>query len=262
MEKKLLKQIFVAVPCIIVAFTLILGCGTKRISKEQQALVHMNLGVAYIKTRQYTTALRELLAAQKLNPRDAEIHYYIGLTYYGKGLNDKAEEEFKKALSLNPDYPEAHNYLGTVYLDMERYEKAIEEFSHALTNVLYETPAVALNNIGWSYYKMGNNKKAVEHYNKALQKDPDTALIPIIHNNLGQARLDEYKLDEAILHFKRATEIAPSLAEPHYWLGICYMKKGLTMKASQAFKTVLIINPESRFGLLARERLEILSKKN
>ncbi|MEA3471641.1 MAG: tetratricopeptide repeat protein, partial [Thermodesulfobacteriota bacterium] len=78
----------------------------------------------------------------------------------------------------------------------------------------------------------------------------------------GLAHLDEYNIDEAILHFKRAVEIAPSLAESHYWLGICYLKKGHNKSASQAFKTVLGIAPESRFGLLARERLKAISKEN
>jgi Tfp pilus assembly protein PilF len=262
MEKKTLKKIWIVIPCMIIALSLILGCGAKRINKEQQSRVHLDLGIAYIKSRQYTTALRELIAAENMNPKDAEIHYYMGLTYYGKGLNDEAAEEFRKALSLNPDYPEAHNYLGTVYLEMDLYDKAIEEFSHALANVLYETPAVSLNNIGWSYYKKGNNKKAIEHYTKALRKEPDTILIPIIHNNIGLAYLDEYNIDEAVLNFKKAVEIAPSLAEPRYWLGICYLKKGLNKSASQAFKTVLRINPESRFGLLARERLNTISKEN
>jgi Tfp pilus assembly protein PilF len=262
MKKNTLKKICIVFPCIIIAFSLILGCGTKRVNKEQQSRVHLDLGIAYIKSRQYTTALRELIAAEKMNPKDAETHYYMGLTYYGKGMNEKAVEEFRKALSLNPDYPEAHNYLGTVYLESELYDKAIEEFNRALANVLYETPAVALNNIGWSYYKKGNNKRAIEHYTKALQKEPDTILIPIIHNNIGMAYLDEYTIDEALLHFKRAVEIAPSLAEPRYWLGICYLKKGLNRSASQAFKTVLGIAPESRFGLLARERLNTISKEN
>lgn len=262
MEKKTLKKICVVFPCIIIAFSLILGCNAARINKEQMSRVHLDLGIAYIKSRQYTTALRELMTAQKMNPKDAEIHYYMGLTYYGKGLNDDAAEEFKKALSLNPDYSEAHNYLGTVYMEMNLYDKAIEEFSLALANVLYETPAVALNNMGWAYYKKGNYKKAIEHYTNALRKESDTILIPIIHNNVGLAHLDTYNIDKAILHFKRAAEIAPSLAEPQYWLGICYLKKGHNKSASQAFKTVLRINPESRFGLLARERLEAISKEN
>jgi len=260
MKTNTLKKIWIVFPCIIIVFSLILGCGTKRITKEQQSRVHMDLGIAYIKSRQYTPALRELMAARKMNPKDAEVHYYMGLTYYGKGLNDDAAKEFKKALSLNPEYPEAHNYLGTVYLEMELYDKAIKEFSLALENVLYDTPAVSLNNIGWSYYKKGNNKRAIEHYSKALRKEPDTILIPIIHNNIGLAHLDEYNIDAALLHFTRALEIAPSLAEPRYWLGICYLKKGLTRSAIKAFKTVVGINAESKFGLLARERLNVLSK--
>jgi Tfp pilus assembly protein PilF len=262
MDKNTLKKICIVFPCIIIAVSLIFGCSAKRINKEQQSRVHLDLGIAYIKSRQYTTALREFMIAQEMNPKDAEIHYYIGLTYYGKGLNDNAAEEFRKALSLEPDYPEAHNYLGTVYLDMELYDKAIEEFKLALENVLYETPAVALNNIGWSYYKKGDNKSAIEHYMKALQIESDTILTPIIHNNIGLANLDEYNIDEAILNFKRAVEIAPSLAEPRYWLGICYLKKGYDKSASQAFKTVLSIAPESRFGPLARERLNDISKEN
>jgi type IV pilus biogenesis/stability protein PilW len=262
MKKNTLKKICIVFPCIIIAFSLILGCGGKRINKKQLSQTHLDLGIANIQSRQYTTALRELMVAEKMNPKDAEIHYWMGITYYEKALKDKAIEEFKKALSLNPDYPEVHNYLGGIYLEMELYDKAIEEFSHALENVLYENPVNALKNIGFCYYKKGNNKRAIEYYTKALRIEPDTILAPIIHNDLGKAHLDEYNIDEALLHFKKAVEIAPSLVEPHYWLGICYMKKGLNRSASQAFKTVLRINPESRFGLLARERLNVISKEN
>jgi type IV pilus assembly protein PilF len=261
MKKQTLRKILSLLPFILVAFSMTVGCTTMGKTKEK-ASVHLNLGIAYIKAGQYTTALREFIAAEKINPNDAEIHYYMGLTYHGKGMKDKAVGEFKKALSLNPDYSEAHNYLGTVYLEMELYDKAIESFRLAQSNALYETPAVALNNMGWAYYKKGDNKRAIEHYSRAIEKEADTILIPIIHNNMGLAYLDDYNLDEAINHFKRTVEIAPTLAEPQYWLGVCYLKKGSDKRAAQAFRTVVKINPTSRFGLMARERLQALSKGN
>ena len=60
----------------------------------------------------YTAALKELLEAEKINPKDAITHNYLGITYRNKNLPDKAIFHFEKALDLNPGYSIAKNNLG------------------------------------------------------------------------------------------------------------------------------------------------------
>ena len=139
---------------------------------RQQAEIFLNKGISFIEMRQFNSAAKELLEAEKYSPYDHKIHYFLGMAYHGKGMRDKAIEEFKKAISLKEDYSEAHNYLGTLYSDMELWDQAIEEFDRALANPIYDTPAMALYNAGWAYYSKKDYKTALIKYQEALSGSP------------------------------------------------------------------------------------------
>ena len=241
----------------VIVFTLcgMSGCATSGWKKEQ-ASVHLDMGIAYIKSNQYTLALKELLEGEKLSPRDPKILYYLGISYYGKGLIKEAIAEFKKAVDLKPDYSEANNYLGTIYLGMGLWDKAIGKFNKALSNNLYTTPAAALYNMGWAYYKKGDYRAASAKYSEAVVKEPNTILLPLIEKNMGIVSFAREDIDKAIKHFIRSLEIAPSLAESHYWLGRCYIKQKNIRGAMEEFRIVVETAPESGFGKKARESLE------
>jgi tetratricopeptide (TPR) repeat protein len=55
-------------------------------------------------------ALRDLTAALKINPNDADIYYNRAVVYLAKGLKPKAMADFRKAASLGNN--EARSYLG------------------------------------------------------------------------------------------------------------------------------------------------------
>lgn len=251
------KPNLIVVTVILFVLCGIAGCATNGLKKER-ADAHLNVGIAYIKSEQYTPALKELLEAEKFNPKDPEIHYYLGISYHGKGLSKEATAEFKKVVDLKPDYSEAHNYLGTIYLGMGLLDKAIEEFSKALANILYTTPEVALYNLGRAYYKKGDYRTALTKYNEAVIKNPGTILRPLIEKDMGIVSFDLRDIDKAIKHFKKSLEIAPAFVEPHYWLGRCYVKKGNIDGAIEEFRTVVKMAPESEFGRKARESLEVI----
>ncbi len=233
----------------------IMGCATNR-WKEERASAHLNIGIAYIESKQHTLALKELFEAEKLSPNNPRIHYYLGISYHGKGFVEKAIAEFKKAVELKPDYSEACNYLGTIYLSMGLWDKAIGEFNKALSNILYVTPAAALYNMGWAYYKKGDYQTALTKYNEAVTKEPNTILLPLIEKNMGIVCFDQGDIAKAIGHFKRSLEIAPSLAESHYWLGRCYVKQKNIKGATEEFRIVVKMIPESGFGRKAKESLK------
>ncbi|MBE9547626.1 MAG: tetratricopeptide repeat protein [Proteobacteria bacterium] len=233
------------------------GCATNGLKKER-ADAHLDVGKAYIQARQYTFALKELLEAEKINPRDPEIHYCLGISYHGKGLTKEAIAEFEKVVDLKPNYSNAHNYLGTIYLSIGLVDKAIGEFNKALANVLYTTPEVALYNMGRAYSQKGDYRTALTKYNEAVIKKPNTIPIPLIEKDMGIVSFKLGDVDKAIRHFRKSLEIAPEYVEPHYWLGRCYVKKGNVDGAIEEFRAVVRIAPESEFGRKARESLEAI----
>ena len=233
------------------------GCAYRE-WKQQQADNHLNLGMAYLESAQYHAAMKELLQAEKLMTSDARIHYYLGIAYHGKGLKEKAVAEFERALALKPDYSEASNYLGTLYLDMGLWDKAIESFNRSLSNLLYDTPAVALYNVGWAYYKKGDYQTAMEKYEEAIIKQPSSALIPLIEKAMGQASFARGDTEDAVRHFRRSLEMAPSLIESHFWLGECYGRQKNFAEAARSYETVIRMAPETELSLRAKRRLEAL----
>jgi len=218
------------------------------------------MGTAYLKSGQFSPALREFITAQRLSPDDPEIHYFAGLSYYGSGMKEEAKREFQRALSIKPDYSEARNYMGTIYLEEGLYDKAIEQFDLSLSNVFYKTPAIALNNIGWAYYKKKDYKAALIQYEAAIKREPNTIILPLIQKNMGIACLAEHNINKAIYHLKKAIDMAPGMIESRYWLGISYLEEGNREKATAELRAVAESDPESVFGLQAREKLDSVSQ--
>ena len=244
---------------ILFIFWGIMGCATNRL-KEERANAHLDVGIAYIKAGQYTVALKELIEAEKLNPKNPEIYYYLGISYHGEGLVQEATKEFKKAVKLKPDYSEAHNYLGTIYFSMGLWDEAIVEFNEALSNILYPRPVTALYNLGKAYYKKGDYQTALAKYNEAVKKEPNTVLLPLIEKDIGIINFDTGYIDKAVKHFKKSLKMVPLFTESHYWLGQCYVKQGNVQGAIEEFRTVIKTAPESEFGKKAEENLEAIER--
>jgi type IV pilus assembly protein PilF len=223
---------------------------------QERAGNHIRVGTAYLGSVQYNSALKEFLEAEKLTPEDPKIHYLLGISYYLKGLSDMAIAEFQRALVLKPDDTEVHNYLGAIYMEKGRWDDAIASFNRALNNILYDTPSVSLYNLGRAYYEKGEYDRALKYYRDAAEKDPDTVLMTLIEKNIGMCWLAKGDAEEALRHFQKSLVLAPSLAESHYWIGLCYQKLKRTADAAAAFQSVIRLAPESEFGKKAKESLK------
>jgi type IV pilus assembly protein PilF len=244
---------------ILLASLLLMSCKTPW--DYEQASIHINLGMAYIEANQYNSALKELLEAEKYTPDDARIHFYLGIVYQGRGLGDKAIAAFKRATELKPDYSEAHNFLGILYSNAGQWDMAIAAFNKALANIVYDTPAAALYNMGWAYYQKGDYATAMNKYHEALRREPNTVLMPIIAKNMGLASLALGQVNEAIQHFRKAVAVVPNYPEAQYWLAECHVKNKSWVEAKTQFQALVKAAPESEFGLKAQNRLNDLNQR-
>jgi Tfp pilus assembly protein PilF len=225
---------------------------------QEQAGNHLNIGSAYLGSGQYNAALKEFMEAEKLTPDDPKVHYMLGISYHGKGLDDLAIMEFQRALALKPNDSEVHNFLGVIYLEKGRLDDAIASFNRALADILYETPAATHYNLGRAYYEKGQYDTALKHYRDAIAKEPFTVLMPLIEKNLGMTWLAKGDTEQAVRHLLKSIDLAPSLVESHYWLGLSYRKQNRPGDAAQAFQAVTRIAPDSEFGRKAKDQLKNL----
>jgi len=63
-------------------------------------LAHLDLGVLEIEAKRKDDALRELKAAERLNPTDQNVHWRLARFYKAAGRNEEAKIEFDKTRSL------------------------------------------------------------------------------------------------------------------------------------------------------------------
>ena len=99
---------------------------------------------------------------------------------------------------------------------------------------------MAQNNIGNALLQQGRIQEAIARFNKSLKLDP-AAMEP--HNSLATILLKEGKLEEAIAHLRAVTKINPALASAHYNLGNALHRQGQMQEAISEYRTTLNLNP-------------------
>ncbi len=104
----------------------------------------------------------------------------------------------------------ANSSIGAVYEDQNNYTKAVEYYAKALVfydsiqkpsnKDLYEQ-AVIDHNIGYCYFKLGENEKAKKHLYKALDIEKKNGFldnISYVYDKIGSIYAAEKKYDEAL----------------------------------------------------------------
>jgi Tfp pilus assembly protein PilF len=85
------------------------GYGEEGLFDTQAANAHLEKGLAQIRAKNYTAAVRELEEAAEIAP-EAETFYYLGYAYYLKGRSGDEEsralarENFEKAYEIDPNF--------------------------------------------------------------------------------------------------------------------------------------------------------------
>jgi tetratricopeptide (TPR) repeat protein len=81
---------------------------------QSPALRNLNMAELFISKKQWTDALKELIAAEKLDPNNAKVYALRGLVQMNQNASAIAKSSFQKALKLDPKEPTALKYLSQV----------------------------------------------------------------------------------------------------------------------------------------------------
>jgi len=99
---------------------------------SNEFLNKVNLGLSYLKIKDYERAISYFNQAKNLSPDNPVVYYYLGEAYFRKGDLKKAMEYYKEAIEREPTNPGFHYSLGYLYLAQNDRKKAIEEFNKVL----------------------------------------------------------------------------------------------------------------------------------
>ncbi|MBF0477735.1 MAG: tetratricopeptide repeat protein [Deltaproteobacteria bacterium] len=232
---------------------LTMGCAGTSLQGEDKAQTHLKLGDSYLKSGDFTRALKELLEAAKLDPNNAEIQNILGAAYMSKEVYPEAIKHFQNAQTLKSDYSEAYNNLGIVYVRMGEYDKAIEQFQAAVKNLLYPTPQYAWCNMGLAYHQKGDYHKAIACYQGALKSTP--RFVPAL-NGIAQSYEKLGKLSLALENYRLAVMFDAKFPDAHYNLGLLQAKMGQMIEARASFESVVSLSPDSNLGRKAQRYID------
>lgn len=201
-------------------------------------------------------------------------------TVYDTGVNETVRlnlEEVPEEVKQAELRSEANEVIeqGNQLASEGRFAEARAEYAKAL-EVLPETdhPPI-LAGIASSYFKEGDNESANEALERALAIDPDDELSlrlkiaalaaegkvsevealrarlpseadldPNAELNLGVLRYNEGDLDGALEIFERVRAKRPEIADAHYYCGLVYLGQEQSDSALEAFREVLVLEPE------------------
>ena len=210
-----------AVLMLLVFTGLLSGCASSSGSKYSSDLsaaakINLQLGVGYLRQRNYNVALDKLQKALEQDPDLAAAHNSIGVLYQILGDRKLAGEAFERALSIDPkDIDTVNNYARFLCIS-GRYDEAQPMFDRALSDTLYKSPEVSHTNAGVCLSSQQKMQKAEAHFLNALRSDPQygPALL-----QMSQIRFRGGYYMSARAYLQRFTAVNQHTAES-LWLGI------------------------------------------
>jgi len=247
-----------------------------QLAKEQpsNALIHYNLGRAYVAKRNSEAALAEFQEALRQNPQLLQARVlaadvsmrrgdYTQASRYtdeivaqtngnpaarllraealtGMGNFDQATREVNQLNQQFPNAVEPKLQLAAVRLAQKRYAEAEQIY-----RALYEADRRDLRPLRG----LVNTMLAQEHYDPAIQllneeKQRPGAAATQLDALLADAALRGRKLDVAVQQYSRLSTAAPNSAFDHLRLGDAYLQKGDTQQAVSEFQQAQNLNPK------------------
>jgi type IV pilus assembly protein PilF len=182
---------------------------------HQRAAVRVQLAAGYYQKGQVEVAIKEAKDAARLDPNLASAYSLLGLIYMDLQENDQADQNFRRALQLNPADPGLNNDYGWFLCRTHRERDAIGYFDKALTDRLYSTPAMALQNAGICLMQIGDNQRAEKYLMRAFESDASS---PVAKFQLARLYLQTHRLERATFYYDLLTKGTDPNAQL-LWLG-------------------------------------------
>jgi tetratricopeptide (TPR) repeat protein len=200
---------------------------------------YANLGVVYMKRKQWTKALGPLRKAEHLMPEVPGIRLNIGLAYYRQNEYLKAIPVFESVVRDQPDALQPRHLLGLCYFFAERWADS--------ANTLEPLWAQESGQLSYLYVlsiaaHRAGRKELDENATAQLVKIGEGS--PEFHLFMGKAHLNLEQYDLALADFQAAAQANPKLTFVHFNLGLTYLKKQDYEHARDEFLKDAAVEPD------------------
>lgn len=235
------------------------GCASTPDESKQRAQLHLQIGTSLLGQGNYPGALKELLAAEKLDPKNHMVQNNLGLAFWVRARHKEAEKHLRQALELEPKYTDARNNLGRLLTELHRIDEAIALLKVAVEDLTYPSPEKSHYNLGFAYFKKGHFKSAKDTLLKSLEINRQNCPTMLLY---GRSRLELRDYSLAAEALDQAIDLCKGIKtdEPHYFSGLAYVKLGNREKAMARFEEQVALLPNGDNAEKARQAIEVLKK--
>jgi type IV pilus assembly protein PilF len=246
------------IPALILAFLFNTACstsGNKSLSDEEKSKIYLESAAGSLNYGDTTSALKQLLEAEKLDSDNHEIAYLLALTYHQKNENELAIRAAKKAIQLAPDFSPAKNTLGKLLMDRQDLNGAEKLLKEAATDLTYRESYLSKTNLGLLYSKKNNPVEAEIWFSKAIHEAGNASCIASYYR--GKMRLEKNELNSAKDDFKRASgSVCANYTEAHLALGTTLMRMKQFSQAKAKFIEIQQLFPSTDAAEKANQYLK------
>lgn len=198
-----------------------------------------NLGVVYMRRKQWDLALKNLRQAEKLMPQVPGVRLNIGLVYYRQNEFLKAIPALESVVRDQPDSVQARHLLGLCYFFTERWADSAKTLAPLWDQASGQLSYLYVLSI--AAHRAGM-KELDEKSTAQLVKTGENS--PEFHLFMGKAHLNLGQYDLALADFHEAEKANPKLTFVHFNLGLTYLKQQNYERARDEFLADAAVEPD------------------
>lgn len=188
-------------------------------------------------------AYRKVLEANPYD-RDTLVKLATVLQAYFEEEADEAIDCYTRLLEIEPQNDKVFYELGHLYLQKNESLCAINSFNRAL-EIDFDNPFYH-NSMAFALVQLGQHDDAIEHYQTAINANPDPVWTSIVCQALGSVYLEIKENPEAaIALYQTASVLNPGSDECQVAIGDLYFSQDDFDGAIKAYCDAIKINPEN-----------------
>jgi protein O-mannosyl-transferase len=242
-------------------------------SAPYSAGIHCNLAREYINAGKPDQALAELLAAERLEPRDPQARSNLAAFYLSQGDLEKAHAQMEKCLQLDPQNTRALLQFAMISEQRGNPTQARRDYIRALASTMAVQPRIQYGSFLLRHHHL---KEALQTVDEAFFLEPGNADVfnllgaimsdahqyqraedafqmaraldrhsPNADINLGHLATLRGDLAAAASSCRRALRIQPNDVCTHYQLAVIHWKRNELELAKQELDSALLLAPNS-----------------
>ena len=179
----------------------------------------------------------------EIEEENDKIYYELGHLYLQKNESLSAVNAFSMALELDEENPFYHNSLAFALVQLEQYDDAIEHYQKAINiNPDPYWTSIVCQALGSVYMEIKNNPEAaIVLYQTAAVLNPESEESQLA---IGDTYFTTEDFDNAIKAYCDAIKINPENAKSYCKCGMALWEKDYTEEAIVAYNKAIALNPE------------------